>query len=322
MKFKMLAVLAIFSAVAGLSASERLKKEFVVSEYPRFFLDADAATVEVVPGAKNQIVVYVELPKRDRYNLTSTSEDNEIRVNVKLKDKLVNWLIYPFDVVTSDQVKIKVEVPESLALDIKTQAGRVEVKGIRGNMLVGTTAGTVKLDSLSGNMTCYTSGGNVNALWVEGSLDARTAAGEVTLSNSRGNFHLQTDAGAIKVFSSSGSFKLQSEVGSIDFSGTVKKGKDNYMTTSVGSIEVTLDEQKDLEVDAETDIGEVSITPEPKDLRKGEHYMIARIGEAPGQGGEDGEEGSILRLRSHAGSIRVRKGSDVWTPVPEDEGSK
>ncbi len=309
MRIKMLALLTILVAAAGLSAEERLKKEFDVSENPKFILDADAAKIDVVAGEKDHIVVYVELPKRNRYTLSSTSEENVVRVNVKLKDKLVNWLIFPFDVVSSDQVKIRVEVPQRSNLEVKSQAGRIEVKGIEGNILVGTSAGTVKLDSLKGSITCYTSGGSVNADVINGSLDARTAAGEVTLYNSRGNFHLQTDAGSIKVVSSSGSFKAQSEVGSIDFRGTVTEGQDNYMTTSVGAIEVTLDDQKDLEIDAETDIGEVSINPEPKDLRKGEHYMIAQLG----------EKGSVLRLRSHAGSIRVQKGSQDWTPVPEED---
>jgi hypothetical protein len=329
MRFKTLAASALFCVIlTGLQASERLKKEFDVGANPKFVLDADAANIEVVPGVENRIVAYVELPKRDRYTLTSSSENNEVRVNVKLKDKLVNWITYPFDVVASNQVKIRVEVPESLSLDVKSQAGRVEVRGIRGNILVGTSAGTIRLDSLAGNMTCYASGGSVSARVVEGSLDARTAAGDVDVYDSKGSFHLQTDAGTINVTASKGSFKLQSEVGSVDFSGTVTGGKDNYMTTSVGSIEVTLDGQRDIEIDAETDIGEVSISPEPKDLRKGEHYMIARIGEAPGAGseegkvGEEGKEGSVLRLRSHAGSIRVRKGSEEWTPVPEDTNTK
>lgn len=304
---------AIFcSGFTGLSAEERFKKEFEVGKYPRFTLDADAAKVDVVRGEADRIVVYVELPKKDRYTLTSSSEDNEVRVNVKLKDRLINWFIYPFDVVASDQVKIRVEVPESLNLDVKSQAGKIEVKGIRGNILVGTSAGTVKLDSVAGNITCYASSGSINAQFLEGSLDARTSAGELTLYNSNGKFHLQTNAGSIRAVSSSGSFKLQSEMGSIDFSGTVTEGKDNYMTTSVGSIEVTLDNQKDLEIDAETSLGEVSITPEPKNLRKGERYMIAQLG----------DEGSVLRLRSQTGSIRVSKGSDDWTPVPESEDIK
>lgn len=301
MKSKFLFFIILFASISTIQASERVKKEFAVGENPKLILDVDAGNVEVRPGTSGQIVVYVELPKRERYTLSSAQNANEVRIRVKHKDEVLSWLLYPIDVVADKEVKVRIEVPSASNLDIKASAGGIDVKGIEGNIALATSAGSIIADSLKGDVRATASSGAVQVFNLDGALDAQTSAGSVRIYDSRGSFHAETDAGSIKIVDSKGSFKVQSEVGSIDFSGTITEGKDNYLTTSVGQINVTLDEQKDIEIDAETSLGGVSIRPEPGNLRKGEHYLIAGIG----------EKNTVLRLRSRTGSIKIEKGLDA-----------
>jgi hypothetical protein len=309
MKSKFLYFLILFASISTIQASERLKKEFTVAESPKLILDVDAGNVEVRPGTSDQIIVYVELPKRDRYALSSNQDGNEVRVRVKHKDEVLSWLLYPIDVVSNGEVKVRVEVPPISDLDIKASAGSIDVKAIEGNIVLATSAGSIIADSLKGDLRTTSSGGTVEAFNIDGTMDAQTSAGSIRLYDSKGSFHLETDAGSIKIVDSKGGFKAQSEVGSIEFKGSITQGMDNYLTTSVGQINVTLDEQKDIEIDAEASLGEVSIRPEPSDLRKGEHYLIAGLG----------EKNAVLRLRSRAGSIKIEKGLDSFET--EDSGS-
>jgi len=301
MKKFSLVLVGLVLAAASLGARETLKKEFDVGSAPELIVNADCSRISVQRGDNDKIVVYVDMEGRDRYRLSSTQDGDEVRVELEHKGKgVAGCFFFTFNVVSGEEAWIKVEVPAKCDLDITNDAGRIEIRGgLEGTIKAHTSIGTIRMNDLAGDIRARATGGSISADEIAGRLDAETRTGGITVSDSKGEFIIETSAGNIELAHVSGSFQVRSSVGSIDFDGTITEGEDNYLKTAVGSIEARLNAVSDLEIDAETDMGSVSIFPGAKTIDADEHHLLFRAG--------DGSK--RLRLRSEVGSIRIERGT-------------
>lgn len=309
MKTKLCLILGVVVFVASnLTAKERLKKEFEVGAGPELIVDVDAGRVTVERGEAGKITVYVELQDRNRYRLSSVQDGDEVRIELEHKG-LTGWFFFPFDFIAGDGPWVRVGVPPKCDLDLVTDAGRIEIGGgLEGSIKARTGAGSIRMNDLKGDIRARATGGSIHIDEVKGKVDAETRTGEVIIRDSEGEFYLETSAGNIEIERASGQFRASSSVGTIDFDGAITGGEDNYLKTTVGSIRARLSGLSDIEIDAETDVGSVSIFPGPEPVYEGEHYLRVRIG--------DGSK--KLRLRTETGSIRIQKGAEP-DKVPLEE---
>lgn len=309
MKKFSLVVVTVLAAAASLMATEKLKREFEVGSAPELIVDIDAGRVTVQRGDAGKITVYIELEDRGRYKLSSEQDGDEVRIDLEHKG-IVGWFFFSIDVISGDEPWVRIEVPAHCDLDLVTDAGRIEIKGgIEGSIKARTGAGSIRIKDVKGDVRARATGGSINADEIKGRLDAETSTGEVTVRDSEGEFLLETSAGSIEVDRTVGRFRVRSSVGSINFDGTVTEGEDNYLKTAVGSIRARLSGLSDIEIDAETDVGSVSIFPGIEPVDEAEHYLRVRIGDGTKR----------LRLRSETGSIRIEKGTEPDRPAVEVE---
>lgn len=307
-----LVLLALLVMNAGLVAAERLKKEFIVGPTPELIVDVDAGKVTVERGDAGKITVYIELGNRDRYRLSSEQDGDEVRIELEHKG-LLGWFIFPFDVISGDEPWVRVEVPSRCDLDLVIDAGRIEIRGgVEGTIRARTGAGSIRMNDVGGDVRARATGGSIHIDEAKGKVDAETSTGEVIIRDSDGEFYLETSAGSIEIDRASGRFRVLSIVGSIDFDGTITEGEDNLLETSVGSIKARLSGLSDIEIDAETEVGSVSIFPDIEPVDEWEHHLRVRIGDGTKR----------LRLRSETGSIRIRKGTEPERIEVEKEGTK
>lgn len=312
MKRFSLAVVAVLATAVSLMAAEKLKKEFEVGAAPELIVDVDAGRVTVQRGDAGKIMVYVELEDRGRYKLSSDQDGDEVRIDLEHKG-VMGWFLFPFHLISGDEPWVRVEVPSNCDLDIVTDAGRIEIKGgLEGSIKARTSAGSIRMKDVKGDVRAKAAGGSIHIDEAKGRVDAETSTGEVTVRDSEGEFFLETSAGSIEVDRTVGRFRVRSSVGSIDFDGTVTEGEDNYLKTTVGSIRARLSGLSDIEIDAETDVGSVSIFPGIEPVDEAEHYLRVRIGDGTKK----------LRLRSETGSIRIEKGAELDKPTVEAEQIK
>jgi len=307
-----LVLLALLVMNAGLVAAERLKKEFIVGPTPELIVDVDAGKVTVHRGDAGKITVYVELGSRDRYRLSSEQEGDEVRIELEHKG-LLGWFFFPFDVISGGEPWVRVEVPSRCDLDLVIDAGRIEIRGgVEGTIRARTSAGSIRMNDVGGDVRARATGGSIHIDEAKGKVDVETSTGEVIIRDSDGEFYLETSAGSIEIDRTSGRFRVLSIVGSIDFDGTITEGEDNLLETSVGSIKARLSGLSDIEIDAETDVGRVSIFPDIEPVDEWEHHLRVRIGDGTRR----------LRLRSETGSIRIRKGTEPEKIEVEKEVTK
>lgn len=290
-----------------LGAKENLKKEFEVGAAPELVVDADVALIEVKPGSEGKIVAHVELAQKNRYRLSSSQDGDLVSITLERKG-LRGWLFAPVDVILDETSKITLEVPEGTKLALSNDAGNIEVAEIEASLRARTDAGTIRISDFKGEADINSGSGAVRIEKFSGSLDAGTQAGVVDIEDSQGAFSVNTGVGSVDIDRSSGGFKVRSEVGTVDFEGSITRGEDNYFRSGVGSVNITLYETTNLEIDAESDLDSVSITPEPRSTTRGDHYLKATIGSGEAK----------VSICTDVGSISIRKGEE-WEEVSGEE---
>lgn len=289
-------------------AAERFKKEFPIEEKASVSVDADVGRIKVERGMEGKVTAYVELPQSRRFRLQSEQDADRVRIYLE-HTGLFRWFFFPFDWAYGDEVLMRLEVPHRCDLDLETDAGDIEISGdLRGNVRLRTTAGSIWVRDLKGEVGANAASGRVKVEDFSGNLDVETSTGGVWVYDSQGEFYLETSAGTVQMERVSGTFKVRSSLGSIYFDGSVSRGVDNYLKTSVGSIRAMLRNPADIEIDAETDVGSVNIFPGIEPEVRNERYLRVRIGEGSQR----------LRLRSETGSIRIER----WDILEEEAGEQ
>lgn len=131
--------------------------------------------------------------------------------------------------------------PHSTELNIRTADGRVEIEGVSGTLVAETGDGRIRITD------------------VEGTVKLRTADGSITGENLNGDFDVVTGDGRIRLDGSFGQLRVVTADGSIRVRGRdmTTLSNDWSLRTSDGSIELTLPQALDAELDATTGDGRI-----------------------------------------------------------------
>jgi DUF4097 and DUF4098 domain-containing protein YvlB len=214
-------------------------------------------SVKVKPGSEGEVTVDLDLRVPEDLHCNISQDKNVVTVNCRVRAGFWGWPSYIFR--SGPRANIFVSVPLEVDLDLETRAGRISVAGVKGIIIAESSAGTVSVKEC------------------KGAIKARTRAGSVKLEDVDGVISARSSAGSIK------------------FSGVLSKGE-SWFRTSVGSIDISLQGQPDLTVEASTSLGRIRSIPELADAYyKGNQY-IGRIGTGTGR----------LIVETKTGSITIR----------------
>ncbi len=97
-------------------------------------------------------------------------------------------------------VSIEAVVPRKCSLDLGTSNGRVEARGIEGNVEMRTSNGRIVGEGIDGNALADTSNGAVRLERVSGSVEAMTSNGRVTVREVGGEIRCHTSNGSILLY--------------------------------------------------------------------------------------------------------------------------
>lgn len=213
--------------------------------------------VEVEPGTEGEVTVDLDLRVPEDLDCNISHEGNTVTVTCRAIASIWRWPSHIFGV--GPRANILVSVPEEADLNLENRAGRLKVAGVKGILAAESSAGTVTIQDSEGTVKARTSAGSINMKNVSGTVTARSSAG------------------------------------SIKFNGALSKGE-NWFRTSVGSIDIALQGEPDLTVEASTSIGSIRVTPELADTRYERNRHTGRIGAGTGR----------LIAETKTGSIRIR----------------
>jgi DUF4097 and DUF4098 domain-containing protein YvlB len=193
----------------------------------------------------------------------------------------------------SPTARMRVAVPRNVNLTAHSGDGSIRAEAIEGRLVLNTTDGSVTASRLGGD------------------VQIRSGDGSIRLDHMTGKLDLETDDGSIGIEAAPSVLRARTGDGSIRASiaaDTVMT--DNWdLTTSDGSVTVTLPGFFNAELDAETSDGAVRTN----------HPLINR---EEGRDGEDrddrrerrrslrskvGDGGKTFRIRTGDGSIRIER---------------
>ncbi len=210
----------------------------------RLDLSLPAGEIELEAVPAGETVVELELVRG------SEAAVEEARVELR-GDELVVKVDYP-----NAEVRLRLEVPESSALQAKTASGDVRARGRLGDAEVKSASGDVKLDAV----------GSLEVKLASGDLEVAQVAGAARIDSASGDVELGEAGGGVTVRTASGDQQLRSVA-----EGTVE------LASASGDIRVGINQGSRLWVDARSMSGDVTSELEVGDEEPGEDGPLVEL---------------------------------------------
>ncbi len=282
----------------GLSARE--VKSFKVGGLAELNLDTFDGSIELHSWDKNEIEVEVEKRAMEQVLL------DEIKVDAQQQgDKVTIKVTGPtrmehrgltIGVNISPTARLRVAVPRNINIQAVSCDGSIRAEAIEGRLVLNTSDGSVTGTRLGGDIQIRSGDGSIRLDHITGKLDLETTDGSIGLEAKPSVLRARTGDGSIRA-------TIEPD--------TVMS--DNWeITTSDGTVTVTLPGVFNAELDAETSDGAVRAN---HPLLDGDDRDQRRDGEDGDQRRERrrvlrsklGDGGKTFRIRSGDGSIRIER---------------
>jgi DUF4097 and DUF4098 domain-containing protein YvlB len=231
------------------------------------------------------------------------------------------------------------EVMQAIKVDVTADAGMVRIRarkpqemncncGVKFQLKVpkkvvlediGTSNGSLRLESVNGSARMHTSNGSVHVWGVTGDIDMATSNGSIDVDKFAGAAELKTSNGRVKASGVEGAFSARTSNGSIDVDiEALDKGRPLVLSSSNGSINVSLRKWQNNEVRASTSNSSVNVrlpegvAAEVKAATSNGHittdFEVATTQKSKTRmNGRIGGGGALLDLSTTNGNIRLMK---------------
>ncbi len=279
----------------GLSARET--KTFTVTGQPQLVLDTFDGAIELHSWDRPEVEVEVEKRAMEQTLLDEITITSEQKGDV-ISLKVTGPARQPFRGVTvgvhiSPTARLRVAVPRNSNIQATSGDGSIRAEALEGKLLLTTVDGSVVGSRLGGEITIRSGDGSIRLDNVTGNLDLETTDGSIVLD---------AKPAILKARTGDGSIRAQIEPDAVM--------TDNWdLTTSDGTVVLTLPGLFNAEIDAETSDGSVRSThpllgDDREERRDGEGRDERRERRRTLRS-KMGEGGKLLRIRTGDGTIRI-----------------
>lgn len=274
--------MAALALLAISARADEWKKSYPISGRAQVHVTTNDGHVRVITGDAKEVGVRVE---------TSGLKisDQEVRVDVKQEGDHIeadvrvpntHWCVFCSSGRRS--LKIEVHMPREGDLVVQTGDGSVDVDALAGKVDVHTGDGHIKLDGAKGDVRLRTGDGHIEAHNLDGQLEAKSGDGHIQIEGRFDKLSITTGDGSIQARVLPGS----------------KMSSTWSVHTGDGSVDLTLPNDFQADLDARTNDGRISL---------GFPVMVdGGISKSEVRGKINGG-GSLLTVRTGDGSIRLMK---------------
>jgi hypothetical protein len=282
----------------GLSARE--VKTFKVTGQPEIVLDTFDGAIELHSWDRNEIEVEVE--KRameqtllDEIKIDAQQQGDKIIVKVTGPTRVSNHGL-TIGVHISPTARLRVAVPRSANINATSGDGSIRAEAIAGRIVLRTTDGSVTATRLGGDIQIRSGDGSIRIDDTTGKLDLETDDGSIGVNASPTVLHARTGDGSVRI-----AIDPETVMG------------DNWdITTSDGTVTLTLPGIFNAELDAETSDGAVRTNHPLLDDEQRENRREGEDGDERRERrrtlrAKIGEGGKIVKIRSGDGTIRIER---------------
>jgi len=326
-QIKLLQALAVasllFSTSAQAAITNRVSRSFPVGDGGTLTVSTSVGSIDIVIGGSGIVNVDVTRTAKttsadrareifDEFPIEYSQSGNDVRITARRKSA-IDFLSFLGDRMDAHFV---VTVPARYNVDLSTAGGNLKVADLNGRADCRTSGGDIALGKISGPVEARTSGGDVSLINGGNVVLLKTSGGDITIGQagdrlqaltSGGSIDIGTVRGSVVAKTSGGDISIRDVFGAIDAvtsGGNVtarisqQPGGSSRLSTSGGSVLVSLAGNISLDVDAETSGGsvraELPITSSGKIVSGSLH-------------GKLNNGGPRLVLRSSGGNIRLSR---------------
>jgi len=307
-----MAVLGLALAPALLRADYRTEKHLKLDPGGRLVVDSSEGSVTVTGGQQSGAHVVVTANRNDiEQYLDFRYEENPGEVRIVVRHRHEGWFNWGHHGLN---LRIVVDVPEDISLNVKTGGGSVDASRINreaeldtsggsvrasdlgANLRAHTSGGSIKIERVKGNSRVDTSGGGITGESLGGTLDARTSGGSIDLRDIKGDLLAHTSGGSIEIEDAGGRVNADTSGGSVEVRFTRGNSRGGEIESSGGGVRVAIDRSANLNLDASASAGSV-VTDLPITVSGtlGRSHVVGTLGSG----------GPTLRVHSSAGSVRI-----------------
>jgi len=191
------------------------------------------AKIEVYISGNNGIgnLSKDEIQKRleENYELKISVDGNTVNAIARQKHDNINWK-------RSLNISFKIYVPKSVATDLSTSGGSINLNNLSGTQKFRTSGGSLHVDNVMGKIDGGTSGGSIHLSNSGDDIDLRTSGGSIEAKNCNGKIELSTSGGSLNLSDLNGTIEASTSGGHIEADNI--KGEFTS-STSGGSIRMT-----------------------------------------------------------------------------------
>lgn len=282
----------------GLSARETLT--FKVAGQPEVVLDTFDGAIELHSWDRPEVEVEVERRAMEQALL------DEIKVESSEKDGVVTVKVTGPSGAQFRGITVGMHISPTARLRVAVPRN--------SNVRANSGDGSIRAEAIDGKLVLSTSDGSVVGSRLGGDIQIRSGDGSIRLDNITGIIDLETTDGSVGIEGKPSVLKARSGDGSIR--ATIEPDavmSDNWeLTTSDGTVVLTLPGLFNAELDAETSDGVV----------RSSHPLIDDVNDSERRDGEGrderrdrrrtlrakiGDGGKSLRIRTGDGSIRIER---------------
>lgn len=275
-----LSLALILAAAVAVPSAADISRTFDVGSGGTLWVEVEGASVQIETGG-DDVELLVERRRGNdpiERDFDVRLEQNGDRVEVEIEKRTRQWL-------RNDGLRVEIRVPERFDLDVSTSGGSVSVRDLAGEVDISTSGGSVDLGHIDGPVgvstsggsitlksstvtaELSTSGGSINIGDVDGDITAKTSGGSVQVERAAGRVDISTSGGSITLADVGGAINASTSGGSIRAGFSRQPSASSEMSTSGGSVVVTLADGLGFDLDARGSSGvstDVPITVQGK----------------------------------------------------------
>lgn len=161
------------------------REEFTVGDHPGASISVRTGSVEVRAGATGRIVVTLDGPDVDRWDVSQLGDS--VSVKPASRD---GW--------RARSTRVLVEVPAGTDVEVRSASADISLSGDFGATRIKSASGDVRVGSAS-RLDVDTASGDATATSVAAVTSCSTASGDVELGHVGGRLTVSTASGSVRV---------------------------------------------------------------------------------------------------------------------------
>lgn len=126
------------------------------------------------------------------YDLDVSVHNGTITAKARPKRRNMDWK-------KSLSISFRIFVPQTVATDLTTSGGNIDLTNLSGNQKFTTSGGNLRLNGISGKTRGMTSGGNVYVKNSKDDINLTTSGGNIEATDCTGHLNLSTSGGNVKL---------------------------------------------------------------------------------------------------------------------------